>query len=67
MRRTWVATVVIVAGLVAAPTSAEEPGASAPGASAPGGEHWYGFVSMEGMGSHKLPDGGQFPTTTSTC
>ena len=55
MRRTLVATVVIVAGLVAAPTSAEEPGASAPG-----GEHWYGFVSMEGMGSHKLPDGGQF-------
>ena len=56
MRRTWVAVAVICAGMVPAPTSAHE----APPPASAGGEHWYGYVSMEGMGSHKLPDGGQF-------
>ena len=56
MRRTWVAVAVICAGMVPAPTSASD----APAAAGGGGEHWYGYVSMEGMGSHKLPDGGQF-------
>ena len=56
MRRTWVAVAVICAGMGPAPTSAHE----APAPASAGGEHWYGYVSMEGMGSHKLPDGGQF-------
>jgi hypothetical protein len=52
------ATLVVLAASLATPSAAAAP-APQPSAAA-GGEHWYGYVTVEGKGSHKLPDGGQF-------